>query len=167
MPLPTFLAGARITAAQLAALLPVRAFKPSDTVVVSTTTITADPDLLIPVLASAEYEIDMQLIYTQGTVGQLVLGWTGPTLATLDWVCYDLTTTVTASDIGSVSVQARGITDLKTIGGNTATVVVRATGRLVTASTPGSLVFRWGPSAVSATGTTVKAGSYLVGRQIA
>lgn len=168
MTMPTPNAGARITAAQLATLLPVRAFKPADTVAVSTTSIVADPDLSIPIVANAEYDVRLHIVYQQGTTGQLVNGFTGPAGATFEWVAYGLTTTVTASDIGSISVQQRGLTDLKTIGGtNAVSVVCDIDGRLVTLGTAGSLVYRWGPSASSVTGTVVKAGSFMVARRIA
>jgi len=168
MTMPTPNAGARWTAAQIAALLPVRAYKPSDTIVVSTTTIAADPDLSIPVVANAEYDIRLHIVYQQGTVAQLINGFTAPAGATFEWVAYGLATSVTASDIGSISVQQRGLTDVKTIGGtNAVSVVCDIDGRLVVATNAGSFVYRWGPSAVNATGVVVKAGSFMVARRIA
>lgn len=151
----------------IAQLLPVSAFKSGDTIRVSTTTISADPHLVIPVAANAAYKIDLHLIYQQGTVGQLTVGFTAPASATLDWSVIGLVPSVTSSDSGSVTMQSLGIADLRTVGGAITSTVVNGDGRLVVSSTAGNLTLRWGPSASSATGTTLKQGSYLIAEQIA
>lgn len=165
--LPVFAAGGRITAAALTSLLPVRASKPSDTTVVSTTTIAADPDLAVAVVANAEYEIDLHLIYAQGTTAQLTFGWTGPASATMTWFPIGLDVTVTASQTGSVRVVPQTIGSTQTYGGNSTPTTCGAFGRLITSATAGLLTLRWGPSVSNATGLTLKADSYLVAKQIA
>jgi hypothetical protein len=165
--LPTFAAGGRITAAQLTSLLPVTANKPSNTTVVSTTTIAADPDLAVAVVGNAVYEIDLHLIYGQGTTAQLTFGWTGPAGANLDWMPYGLDVTVTASQTGSIRAVPQTIGSTQTFGGNSTPTTCGAFGRLVTAGTAGLLTLRWGPSVSSGVGLTVSAGSYLIAKQIA
>jgi len=167
MALPSFVAGGRPLGPLLQALLPIRAAKAADTTLVSTTTFSNDPDLFIGVSANCEYDIAVQLFYTQGAVGQLLIAWTAPALATFDWMAVALDNSVTASNAGSVRLLARTVSDTQQFGGNTSPGAARVTGRLVVGTTPGTLQLRWAPSASSGTGTVVKAGSYMVGTQIA
>lgn len=165
--LPTFQPNMQPTAAQWATLVPRSAFKASDTARASTTTLTADPDLSVAVDASAAYEISLHVIYTQGTLGQLFMGFTGPAAATFDWGLIGLAVGTTASDTGSFTASACTIGTTKAVGGNTIANFIRVEGRLLVDVTSGSLTYRWAQSASSATGVTVKAGSYMIARQIA
>jgi hypothetical protein len=159
--------GLELTAAEMVQLLPVTAVKLSDVAQASTTTLVNDAALFLPVAANATYEITMFVIYTQGTVGQLKFGWSAPSGATFDWTTIGLVISVTSADNGSYTAQALVVTDTKIVGGAATNTVMRVTGRLVTSSTSGTLNFKWAQSVSSATGTAVKAGSYIIGRQIA
>lgn len=160
-------AGLELTAAEMVQLMPITAVKLSDVAQASTTTLVNDAALFIPVAANASYEVSMFVIYTQGTVGQLKFGWSAPSGATFDWTCLGLVISVTAADNGSYTAQALTVSDTKTVGGASTNTVLQVSGRLVTSSTSGTLNMKWAQSASSATGTSVKAGSFIVGRQIA
>lgn len=162
----TPLAGQELTAANLAQLIPVTAVKLSDVAQVTSTTLVNDAALFIPVAANAIYEVSMFIIYTQGTVGLLNMGFTGPTAATFDWTAVGLAASVTGADNGSYVSQARTIADTRMVGGFTTNCTCRIEGRLVTSSTSGTLNFQWAQSVGSATGTTVKKGSFMIARQI-
>lgn len=166
--LPTFQPNMQPTAAQMATLVCRQAFKAGDTARALTTTLTADPDLSVAVDASATYEVSMHVMYTQGTLGQLFMGFTGPAGATFDWGLIGLAVGTTASDTGSFTASACTIGTTKAVGGNISPAnFVRVEGRLVVDVTSGSLTYRWAQSASNATGVTVKAGSYMIARQIA
>jgi hypothetical protein len=165
--LSSFGAGQEPTAAQMVALLPIRAFKSSDTTITSSVVLVNDPDLVAAVNATAEYDVWCHLIYTQGTVGQLNLHFTAPALATFDWVPIALAAAVTASDTGSVSLVGRALADSRAVGGAATPTVATIHGRLVVAGTAGNLQLQWAQSSSSATGTTVKSGSWMSLQQIA
>lgn len=159
--------GLELTAAEMVQLLPLTAVKLSDVAQASATTLVNDAALFIPVAANATYEVSLFVIYTQGTVGQLKFQWAAPSGATFDWTCLGLVTSVTSADNGSYTAQALTLTDTKIVGGASTNTIMQAMGRLVISSTSGTLNFKWAQSASSATGTAVKAGSFIVGRQIA
>lgn len=167
--LPTFPVNGHPTGAQMTSLLPTRAAKAADTSTASSIVLVADPDLLLPVAATSEYEVTLHVIYTAGGTGLITVGFTGPAGATFDWYTDGLANTVTATDSGIATFLARALTDTKNLGaaGAATPVVTRISGRLVTSVTAGTLTFRWAQSVSSATGTTVKAGSFMVLRQIA
>lgn len=169
MTLTGFTAGVEPTADDLNKLVPLRAFKPSDVAIANSAALTADADLVLTVSANAEYEITVHAIYTAGGTGLFQVGFSGPAAATFDWVALGLANSVTASDSGSYTALARAIGDSKNLGaaGAGTPVVARIQGRLVTSSTAGAFTFKWAQAVSNATGTTVKAGSYMRAVQIA
>lgn len=148
-------------------LIPITAVKSGDSVKISNTTITADPHLVIAVAANAVYDVELVVFYTQGTTGQLLAHFTGPTSATFDWSAWMLDQGVTAGNVGSVRPLRRSITDTLTMGGNTIASTALIKGRLAVSSTAGTFSFDWAQAVSQATVLTVMSGSYMVVRQIA
>src|SRR5262245_1092905 len=64
---PSILAGQRITAALLISMLPQTAYKVSNTDRTATTTFADDPDLSLPVVAGAVYQVEMRVYYATPT----------------------------------------------------------------------------------------------------
>ncbi len=156
------------TAAQFATLVPRPAAKLGDTARASTTSLTADPDLSVAVDASVAYKVELQIQYTQGATGQLVVAWSAPSGATLDWSAYMLDQGVTAGNVGSIRPLGRAVGDNLTMGGNLSIITTALVfGRLVTSTTAGTLSLTWAQSVSNATAVTVKAGSFMVLTQIA
>lgn len=151
-----------------AQLMPIRAFKPADVAIANSAVLVNDAALFVPVAANAEYEITVHIIYTASATGLLQIGFAAPASATFDWVVIGLANTVTASDSGSYTALARAVGDTKNLGtaGASTPVVVRVEGRLVTVGTSGNLNLKWAQAVSNSTGTTVKAGSFMVARQI-
>lgn len=156
-------------------LLPIRAFKNSDQGVSNATTGTTlvnDAGLIVPVAASAEYEIAGLLKYTAAGgsgAGQFKIGWTAPTSATFDWLGIGLVVNGTAGTTGSIAMDASIVSDARSYGaaGTGTAAMVRITGRLATSVTPGNLQLQFAQVTASASSTTMKLGSFLVARQIA
>ena len=85
---PEILAGQRGTAALLKSMLPMTAYKSGNTDRASTTTLTDDPDLSLPLEANARYMVEFYLFYGGGynadsaTDGDFTTNWNVPSDAT-------------------------------------------------------------------------------------
>src|SRR5579875_94062 len=85
---PSILAGTQPNATVFTKMIPLNAWKTSSTSITSNTTMAVDPDLQLPVAASAMYAIDMFISYTAALVTSsqangMLWEMTGPTGATL------------------------------------------------------------------------------------
>jgi hypothetical protein len=142
--------------------------KTADQTVTSSTTIGDDSQLLVAVDANATYEVWCHIIYTAGTVGDLKIGWSGPTSATFDWVIGGADAGSTA--IGSTYRGANTISGTDVAGGpgsGNPAMVTRPSGVLITSSTSGTFKFRWAQGTSDATSTVVKSGSIMALRRLA
>lgn len=167
MSAPSFDAGDEPIADDFQFLVPLRAIKPSDVAIANNATVVADADLVLTVVANAEYEVTVHCIYTAGATGLLQVGFSGPTAATMDWSVLGLANSVTASDSGSYTALERAITDTKNVGaaGTGTPLAVWIRGFLLTGANAGSLTFKWAQAVSNATGTTVKANSRMIARR--
>lgn len=164
---PSFDAGDEPLADDFQFLVPLRAIKPSDVAIANNAVVVADADLVLTVVANAEYEVTVHCIYTAGATGLLQVGFSGPTAATMDWSVLGLANSVTASDSGLYTALSRTIADTKNLGASGAgtPVVARVEGYLLTGANAGSLTFKWAQAVSNATGTTVKANSRMIARR--
>ena len=154
---PVILAGSKITASVLTAMQPLTIVKPGDTSITSSTTLTNDPDLVLPVAAAATYDFRCYLDFEGASSGGgLSWQWAVPSAATLRYV---LNANTAVSTLGLT------ITGGSTVDANTngATVLQGAymDGTLVVSSTAGNLQLKWCQVTSSGTATIVHAQSKI------
>jgi hypothetical protein len=134
----------------------------------STTTITADPHLAIPVVPGT-YRIDAVLFFDADSAADLKIGWTAPASTTGAWWpdgsdSSNTTQAATArwgalTDIGTSTLPVAGI-------GSGTIQACRPVGTAVV-TTAGTLALAWAQNASSATATVVRANSWLSLRRTA
>lgn len=143
--------------------------KSADETVTSNTTLQNDDHLVLPAVANAVYtfEVDLYMTDTADFVGDFKMSFTCPTGATFDMHGAGAHTTDLASGtsangewIGKLATASAGAN--LTFGvGFPAVTGVRVYGRLVMSSTAGNFQLQWAQNAADASGTTLKAGSYM------
>jgi hypothetical protein len=164
---PTWVVGEVLAAADVNAwFVPLVAKKPTTQSVVSqATTMQNDTALVLPVAASAIYEMKAHIIYNAAAAADIILGWTAPAAAAMDWVTDGLITSE-STGIDAVSRSAQSIGSQPGVGGDPTNRVVLPYGILTTGATAGNLQFQWMQNVSSATATQVVAGSALILRRI-
>lgn len=170
--LPSLPAGHAPSAAEFASLLtaitelrPVEAYKTLDQSVTSSTTLADDGELFVSVAASCRYEVYARVKYTAATAGDLKLGWSGPSGATLIWNMGGPASGVTDAT-GSPYWGANTLAGTDIVGGTGTDLICQPSGILVTSTTAGTLRLRFAQGTSSATATTIYAGSSLVLRRL-
>lgn len=163
---PTVAIGQRLTANFLTSFLPQTARKTATTTRTSTVTTSADPELTLPVEASASYELQFMLKYDAAGViasgaGGIRWVWTVPVGTTGDYGVADLSINGT----GVTGDEMRGVSLTTVTGANganaAALVAVIGTGTFSTSTTAGSVVLSWAQWISSATATNLQANSYM------
>lgn len=131
--------------------------------ITSSTTLADDGVLQLAVAANSVYVLQAMIVYTASAAGDIKLGWSGPSGATLTWTPCGLTTTTSAS-AGSVRLPSKTISDTDIPGAVDVSTPVTAlpTGLLVVGATAGTFKLQWAQGTSDATATVVKAGSYLM-----
>jgi hypothetical protein len=149
--------------------------KTADETITSSTTLQNDDHLVLPVVANAVYRFELDLYMTESTdyVGDFKMSFTCPSGATFDMHgagahITDLISPATNSNgewIGKLATTSAGAT----LGFGVGNVLtgVRVYGRLVMSSTAGNFQLQWAQNASDATGTTLKAGSYMTMTRVA
>lgn len=162
---PVITAGQDPTASLLQAFAPLAAWKLGDTSRSNTVTPAADPDLTIPVAASAVYELSCYWRYEGGTLGSADFAWkwSVPTGANL------YATIANQSTAGAATVGGDQTTNTVTAGSAGAGNVrgVTLTGTVTTSATTGSVTLLWSQGTLNATATILHAGSRFSLRRIA
>lgn len=145
--------------------------KTADTGRASTVTLADDPHLTLTAAASTTYEASGFVIYDGDNAADLILGWTVPAGATLDWYAGGYQTGVGTGGVAAIIRQqyATAASAGEPVGATTigSKVVARPQGLLVVGGTGGAVTLRWAQLVSSATTTTVYAGSYLRLRRVA
>ncbi|MFJ4863391.1 hypothetical protein [Streptomyces sp. NPDC088748] len=160
MPYPTWTAGQRVTAAQLTAMQPITAVKAANTSRTSTTTLAADPHLVLPVSANATYLLDGWIEYDGAFgAGDLKADWTLPAGATIRWGLHANASGDTTQKYASST--AAGTLTAGTYGVGSFANGARPAGYLVIGGTAGNATFRWAQNSSNATATTLYAGSWV------
>lgn len=143
--------------------------KTADETRTSTTTMANDTSLTIGVQASAAYALTGYVIYSQNLAASattgIKIGWSGPASATLQWTSggTDGPTSLTGQDVTSQT-----LASTRSLPSNLGTFMTAIPfGYLATAGSSGSLSLQWAQVASNATGTIVRAGSWLRLRRIA
>lgn len=153
----TFTAGMKLTPARLNATQV--AYKSSNTFRSSTTTLTADPDLTLAVVANATYIMEARIVaVSTSATPDITVGFSGPSGATMDrWsmMWNDATTTVAAVTLADITTTRNNALSANLSQEH------RMSGMLVTSSTAGNFAFQWAQGTSDATSTIVRAGSWL------
>lgn len=135
--------------------------KSADTARTSTTTLTNDPHLSVAVQANAVYVVTCNLKYDGAAAGDLKVGWTVPSSASLDWTLVGLGAAAAAYTDDQVGgFQTLSTPTIGAIAAGTFAGLLMV-GLLVTSVTAGSLVLQWAQGTSSGTATTVFANSFL------
>ncbi|WP_030344752.1 hypothetical protein [Streptomyces sp. NRRL S-1022] len=149
--------------------------KTADETVTSSATLQNDDHLVLPVVANAVYTfaLDLYMIDAADFVGDFKMSFTCPTGATFDMHgsgahTTDLTAGTSANGewIGKLATTSAGA-NLSFGCGNTSVTAARVYGRLVVSGTAGTFQLQWAQNASDASGTTLKAGSYMTMTRIA
>ena len=148
--------------------------KTADETINSSTTLQNDDHLVLPVVANAVYTFALDLYMTEATdfVGDFKMSFTCPTGATFDMHgegahVTDLSggTSSNGEWIGKLATASAGAT--LSFGVGTGLTGVRVYGRLVMSSTAGNFQMQWAQNASDASGTTLKAGSFMTMTRVA
>jgi hypothetical protein len=124
----------------------------------STTTLTADPHLTLPVDANGTYQITCEIDYEADGVADLKIGWTVPASAAGNWTWAGYTTADNPSFNGGNTFASTG-----PMGGAGAgqARIVKIGGLLAVSSTAGNLTLTWAQNVSSGTPTILHTYSYL------
>lgn len=161
---PVITAGMALTSALLQSMLTQSAFKASGTSRTSTTTLTADPDLSVPLAASATYDFEMDLVYNGGTNGSsdLKFGFTGPSGYAMNFGAFIVSIPAGVASVGGTQVTT---TASGTVGAGTP-LAVRVSGAVTTSLTAGALTLTWAQNTSSGTATTLMTGCKMRARRV-
>jgi hypothetical protein len=156
---PVINAGTTPTVTVLNGMLPDTAVKSSPTSRASTTTLTADPHLVVSLEANAVYDLDIDLAYNGGTNGSsdLKFGFTGPSGFTMSFGAWLVS--IPAGTASSGGTQGTTLTS-GSVGTGTP-LAARVSGTVATTGTPGSLTLTWAQNTSSGTATTLTTGSKM------
>jgi hypothetical protein len=148
--------------------------KTADETITSSTTLQNDDHLVLPVVANAVYtfDLDLYMIDAGDFTGDFKMTFTCPTGATFDMHGEGAHATSftggTSSDgewIGKLATTSAGAT--LAFGVGTGLTAVRVHGRLVMGGTGGNFQLQWAQNASDASGTTLKAGSFMTMNRVA
>lgn len=170
---PTFPTGHEPSSDEFSFLLPLTAYKPSDTSRANTSTLANDPDLFISPVANAVYAVQAWLITEGGTVGDMKVGFAWPAGATFPWGIITYPTNVGSAPIssavfmGAFGAPTSGSSNFG-IGGTGAGAqnFVPIVGMLTMGNTAGSLNLQWAQSTSDGTAAIMKAGSVLIATRL-
>lgn len=166
---PTFLAGQTLTAALLTASQPDIVVKASTESVTSSTTFQNDDELLLSVEANATYAVELFLVHSSATAGDIKIQFTGPSGATFTWGAHGAEVGTTSSGaVTEVVMSSRTISEVVQLGGGASTgTIAFVRGTLITSATAGTLTLQWAQVTSSASASQVRAGSFLKARRTA
>jgi hypothetical protein len=140
--------------------------KPANETLSSNTTVQLDDDLAITVASNAVYEIKVVMFIASQTTTDFKFGFATPAGATFDYIVNGTDVAGTGYTNATCYPWASGSpSGLAGLGGNTAPGMVD--GLLVVGGTSGSFRLQWAQNTSGASGTTLLAGSYMIGRRVA
>lgn len=158
---PQLFAGQRLTADLARQMIPFFAIKSTTTSRASTTTLSADPDLVVSLPAAGTWMYELWLNYTGGTLGssdlKVRMNYSGTSTFDVFGV-HGINTTSTSQFTAAGGTAAGGGLAVGTSGGNFFTVII---GGSLVATTTGDLSLQWAQNTSSATSTNVRQGSQM------
>lgn len=147
---------------------PITVFKPDNRAYTSTTTLSADPQLVAPVAAGRHYRVTVVAYYTGSTAGDMRIGLSLPSGATGSAGVEATGTNATTFGGDSATFRRVGLPDTYglPVGCNGADAVARFTAVVHTGSTGGTLSAAFCQDTSNSSATTVYADSYMTVEQI-
>jgi hypothetical protein len=158
-----------MTADILDDMLPDIVVKATTESVTSSTTLQNDDELFLSVVASATYIMEGFIIHSSPTAGDIQIGFTGPSGATLSWGGVGAATVSTSSAAATeMELRARSISQPLQLGGQaSAGTTALIGGTLITSSTAGTLQLQFAQFVSDASASQVRVGSWLKLQRIA
>lgn len=141
-----------------------KVLKTADKTITNDVNLAADNHLFLPVAANTTYSLEAYIAYTgpNDPAGGIKFDWTGPAGFSMLWTNFGVlgvgVGTLTSYD--TVTETAAGTRNHGTAGTST-NLSFHFSGTVIVSGTPGTLTLRWAQAAANATGTTVKANSWL------
>lgn len=127
----------------------------------NTVTVTADPELVVPLMANAQYSVDALLLTGGDAAADFRLTFTAPAGATVQWTPRGPGTTVTA-DPATLVLAQQGVGTEAVVGlYTTGAGIIAPRGTITTAATAGNLSLAWAQGTTNAVPTSLAAGSWL------
>lgn len=170
---PAILAGQRITASLLLNMLPLTAYKTANTDRSATTLFADDPDLLLPLAASAVYLVSMRIYFATPTGGGAPLfktAWDVPAGWTGNRTCMGPGSAATDSGADNMAGHygVHNPPTAVTYGGrNSSTnLAIALETAILTTTTAGNVALQWAQATSSASPVRVGAGSSITATRI-
>lgn len=168
---PALYAGQRFTAGVATSMLPLEALKTATTDRASTTTVTADPELVIAVEANAEYILTGYLRISGTTTPKMDIQISVPSGTTGGYSCTRLSTSATADsgDANEVRTSTRITFDTETTFNTISTTahqVLQISGRVIVGGTAGNLSIDWAQNVSNATACSMHSDSWISLRRV-
>lgn len=152
---------------ELASWQPLSASKPADTSRASVTSRTADPDLVIAMVANTTYDLTALLIGSSNAngAGNFAGEWQYPSDAVMSFTAHGLISTLasgTSADLqaGAVSLDATTPAGPFVVGLSTSLSGTVVTGR-ITVVTAGNLTLAWAQNSSNINNSTLRGGSFV------
>jgi hypothetical protein len=166
---PTVYAGMRATADLLSSMLPLHAAKASSTSRASTTTISADPDLQLPVEANAQYLIHFYFRISGVAAADMDIQFTTPAGCTGSYSVTGRLAPASAADTDArTSVRLSFNVETQYPTPSTAIAQVsHGAGRLITGAAAGTFSIDWAQTVSSTTASVMESDSWLMLKRIA
>lgn len=161
-----YAAGDMPTAGQLNDHSPRIVYKSADQSVTSSTVQINDTHLLATVAANTTYAFDCTIFYLGAQAGDITVGWTYPTSASITWGGIGAHSGYTAAASGTewlaIVADATSPSSTTEFGAHgTVPFIAHLSGMLTVGATAGTLQFQWAQRVSSGTATTVYAKSWL------
>lgn len=160
-----------VTAAKMRKLSLDYVTKGSDESVTSSTTLQNDDALAYTVAAAGTYAFEINLAVTSAAdaAGDVRIGFTFPT-GTMHFFGIGPDVSLASGNIGTghfgTALSATSGTTALAFGASTTAAAIRVYGQLIATAT-GTLQLQWAQQSSSGSATTVKAGSFMIVRQVA
>ncbi len=143
--------------------------KPSDTSGTSNTTLGDDPHLTVTLAAGAEYWLDLSIIYSAHSSGDLKIGFSYPSGGGANLTVMGQASAATGTTGDGTHLSINSSSDTVIVGGasagNTEELCAYAAGH-VYSGVGGAFTFRWAQGTSSATATIVRAWSSMILRRM-
>lgn len=161
---PVWYAGMKVTQARLSAMEWNTAIKSADEQVTNSTTYQDDNELLVPVVANAEYYMRFHLAVDGAQAGDIKMRFGVPAGATGFRWCQGPTVGSTDRENTNMAVPVHGFTTDRPYGSFAATnasIAVIERLHVQTAGTAGNVVLQWAQNTLSGTATAIIASSFV------
>jgi hypothetical protein len=176
MALPVFASGSKVRASVLAQLVAelqnlfndtLKVVKPSNTSRTSTTTLAADPHMVIALEANTTYDFEIRAYWSGAAAGDISFAMAFPASSSVTWGGIRLVVSASPTgdaDFGIFIAPTSAVSAINAggVGGDQMSLI---TGTVVVGATPGNLTLWWAQGTSSGTATILWARSTMVARR--